>query len=275
MDFSILPPTSGIDTCTASAVTHSAPPSTSDSRIVPVISPGTPCTVALTVPVLSALQVSVRSTTRSPFSRVRTAEGRCSAASPWRTRNVVARADSVRSTTEALLPPRASSRSVRNAGSTTAAYTESAGAANLARCSIRLGMTRRLPLTPVTTSRPGTDVRSSVPLSGYTTLRLGGPATRFVDARSAREVVDAVREADASGAPVLVLGGGSNVLVADEGFDGTVVRVASKGVTEDCTTPGLVQLTAEAGENWDDVVAKTVAAGLGGLECLSGIPGLG
>lgn len=129
-------------------------------------------------------------------------------------------------------------------------------------------------MTPVTTSRPGTDIRSSVPLSGYTTLRLGGPATRFVEARSAREVVDAVREADASGAPVLVLGGGSNVVVADEGFDGTVVHVATKGVTEDCTTPGLIQLTAEAGENWDDVVAKTVAAGLGGLECLSGIPGL-
>nr|CTQ93437.1 UDP-N-acetylenolpyruvoylglucosamine reductase (EC 1.1.1.158) [Kibdelosporangium sp. MJ126-NF4] len=129
-------------------------------------------------------------------------------------------------------------------------------------------------MTPVTTSRPGTDVRSAVPLSGYTTLRLGGPAARFVEARSAREVVDAVREADASGAPVLVLGGGSNVLVADDGFDGTVVHIASKGVTEDCTTPGLVQLTAEAGENWDEVVAKTVAAGLGGLECLSGIPGL-
>ncbi|WP_396279134.1 UDP-N-acetylmuramate dehydrogenase [Kibdelosporangium aridum] len=129
-------------------------------------------------------------------------------------------------------------------------------------------------MTPVTTSRPGTDVRTAVPLCGYTTLRLGGPATRFIEAKTARAVVDAVRAADEAGEPLLVLGGGSNVLVSDHGFDGTVVHVATKGMTEDCTTPGLVQLTAEAGENWDDVVAKTVSAGLGGLECLSGIPGL-
>jgi UDP-N-acetylmuramate dehydrogenase len=131
-------------------------------------------------------------------------------------------------------------------------------------------MNRRLPLTPVTTSRPGIDTR----LSGYTSLRLGGPAARFIEATSAREVVDAVRAADAEGEPVLVLGGGSNVLVADAGFDGTVVHIASKGIGMDCTAAGSVQLTAEAGESWDEVVAQTVSAGLGGLECLSGIPGL-
>jgi UDP-N-acetylmuramate dehydrogenase len=131
-------------------------------------------------------------------------------------------------------------------------------------------MNRRLPLTPVTTSRPGIDTR----LSGYTTLRLGGPAARFIEATSAREVVDAVRAADADNEPLLVLGGGSNVLVADAGFDGTVVHIASKGVGMDCTAAGSVQLTAEAGESWDAVVAQTVSAGLGGLECLSGIPGL-
>jgi UDP-N-acetylmuramate dehydrogenase len=135
-------------------------------------------------------------------------------------------------------------------------------------------MNRRLPLTPVTTSRPGLDIRSAIPLSGYTTLRLGGPATTFVEARSAREVIDAVRAADSAGEPLLVLGGGSNVLVADEGFEGTVVHIASKGVGMDCTAAGSVQLTAEAGESWDAVVAQTVAAGLGGIECLSGIPGL-
>jgi UDP-N-acetylmuramate dehydrogenase len=131
-------------------------------------------------------------------------------------------------------------------------------------------MNRRLPLTPVTTSRPASDVR----LSGYTTLRLGGPAARFVEARSAREVVDGVRAADAAGESLLVLGGGSNVLVADKGFEGTVVHIASRGVGMDCTSAGQVQLTAEAGENWDSVVEQTVKAGLGGLECLSGIPGL-
>jgi UDP-N-acetylmuramate dehydrogenase len=83
-----------------------------------------------------------------------------------------------------------------------------------------------------------------------------------------------VRAADAEGEPLLVLGGGSNVLVADEGFEGTVVHIASKGIGVDCTAAGSVQLTAEAGENWDSVVAHTVSAGLGGIECLSGIPGL-
>jgi UDP-N-acetylmuramate dehydrogenase len=120
----------------------------------------------------------------------------------------------------------------------------------------------------------GTDVRSAVPLSGYTTLRLGGPATRFVAPPSAEEVAAAVRQADRSGDAVLVLGGGSNVVVADEGFDGTVVKVANLGSKIDLIEAGRIQLTVEAGEDWDRVVAGTVEAGLGGLECLSGIPGL-
>ncbi|MGQ0839318.1 UDP-N-acetylmuramate dehydrogenase [Actinokineospora sp.] len=120
----------------------------------------------------------------------------------------------------------------------------------------------------------GADVRACVPLSGYTTLRLGGPAATFVAAATAAEVVDAVRAADADSAPLLVLGGGSNLVVGDLGFDGTVVRVANRGSKIDCVAPGRVQLTVEAGEDWDTVVAGTVEAGLGGLECLSGIPGL-
>ncbi|WP_228771615.1 UDP-N-acetylmuramate dehydrogenase [Actinokineospora iranica] len=125
------------------------------------------------------------------------------------------------------------------------------------------------------TSLPlGADVRTGVPLSGYTTLRLGGPAARFVAAGTAAEVVDAVRATDQDGDPLLVLGGGSNLVVGDLGFDGTVVLVANRGSKIDCTAPGRVQLTVEAGEDWDTVVAGTVEAGLGGLECLSGIPGL-
>ena len=108
-------------------------------------------------------------------------------------------------------------------------------------------------------------------LSDYTTLRLGGPARRFVQAGTEEDLIEAVRAADSGGEPTLILGGGSNLVVADEGFDGTVIQVATKGVRQ-CGEPGLV--TVAAGEDWDAVVAWTVAAGLAGLECLSGIPGL-
>jgi UDP-N-acetylmuramate dehydrogenase len=118
---------------------------------------------------------------------------------------------------------------------------------------------------------PVPDVATS--LAPLTTLRLGGPARRLVDAASAAAVVEAVRVADAAGEPVLLLGGGSNVVIADEGWPGTVVRVASRGRDVERRPDGSVVLTAEAGEDWDGVVAATVAEGLGGLECLSGIPG--
>jgi UDP-N-acetylmuramate dehydrogenase len=110
-------------------------------------------------------------------------------------------------------------------------------------------------------------------LAPLTTLRLGGPARRLVVAPTAGAVVEAVRAADAAGEPMLLLGGGSNVVIADEGWPGTVVRVASTGRALERRPDGSVLLTVEAGEDWDDVVAATVADGLGGLECLSGIPG--
>lgn len=109
-------------------------------------------------------------------------------------------------------------------------------------------------------------------LSAHTTLRLGGPATRVVRAEGAREVADAVGSADATGEPVLLVGGGSNLVVADEGFDGTAVLLAGRGMAHERDGDTVV-VTVEAGEDWDDVVAATVADGLGGLECLSGIPG--
>lgn len=112
-----------------------------------------------------------------------------------------------------------------------------------------------------------------MPLSAYTTLRLGGPATRFVAAESAEDVVSSVRAADEHGERLLVLGGGSNLVIADEGFEGTVVQVANRGSKIDALGDGRVALTVEAGEDWDAVVCRTVEAGLGGLECLSGIPG--
>lgn len=110
-------------------------------------------------------------------------------------------------------------------------------------------------------------------LAAYTTLGLGGPARELVVAATERELIEAVREADTQGVAVLVLGGGSNLVVADEGFDGRVVRVAARGVS---VTPDgdRVRVEASAGEVWDELVARAVGEGLAGFECLSGIPGL-
>jgi UDP-N-acetylmuramate dehydrogenase len=109
-------------------------------------------------------------------------------------------------------------------------------------------------------------------LAGYTTLGLGGPARSFVTVSATDQLVEAVRAADAAGEPVLLLGGGSNLVISDGGFPGTVIHVRTCGVSYD-DDDGHVIVTAAAGEDWDDVVAATVAEGLAGLECLSGIPG--
>ena len=105
-----------------------------------------------------------------------------------------------------------------------------------------------------------------VPLAGLTTLRLGGPARRLLDAHTEAELVEAAATAD------LVLAGGSNLVVADEGVDGTVVRVATRGV-ERRRDGDRVLLVAAAGEPWEELVAGCVADGLAGVECLAGIPG--
>lgn len=115
-------------------------------------------------------------------------------------------------------------------------------------------------------------------LSGHTSLRLGGPAQRWVRATTEDELVSAVDEADRAGEPVLVLGGGSNLVVADEGFAGTVVEVATRGIaadvdgSEDPSCSGAT-VTVAAGESWDVLVAEAVDRGWIGLEALSGIPG--
>jgi UDP-N-acetylmuramate dehydrogenase len=138
-------------------------------------------------------------------------------------------------------------------------------------------------------------VRERVALADYTTLRLGGPAHRLVEAATDEQVVAEVRAADESGEPLLVLGGGSNLVIADGGFPGTVVHVATRGVRRGGgrhraagragpgqggagqgaggSGPDSVELTVAAGEDWDAVVAACVGEGLAGLECLSGIPG--
>ena len=108
-----------------------------------------------------------------------------------------------------------------------------------------------------------------------TTLRVGGPAARLVSASSRDEVVAAAREAWGNVEEVLLLGGGSNLVIADEGFDGTVIRIATRGIERlaDANDPHPVRLRVEAGEPWDEVVAFAVEQGLGGIEALSGIPG--
>ncbi|GAB3819482.1 UDP-N-acetylmuramate dehydrogenase [Tessaracoccus terricola] len=111
-------------------------------------------------------------------------------------------------------------------------------------------------------------------LADHTTLRVGGPAARMVVAADDRTLIDTVAECDARGEPVLVLGGGSNLLVADEGFPGTVVRVATKGVDAVVSDCAGATVQVAAGENWDAFVAHSLEQGWVGLETLSGIPGL-
>ncbi|MCA6095119.1 UDP-N-acetylmuramate dehydrogenase [Streptomyces sp. SCA3-4] len=110
--------------------------------------------------------------------------------------------------------------------------------------------------------------RHDAPLAPLTTFRLGGPATRLITAVTDDEVVAAVREADETGTPLLVIGGGSNLVISDKGFEGTALRIATTGFHLDGT-----RLELAAGENWSDAVARTVEAGLAGIECMAGIPG--
>ena len=111
------------------------------------------------------------------------------------------------------------------------------------------------------------------PLANHTTFRLGGPARRFVEATTEQQLIDTVADCDSRGEPVLVLGGGSNVLIADEGFGGTVVKAATRGVRAEVADCSGVQLEVAAGEVWDDLVARAVASRWSGMETLSGIPG--
>ncbi|MER6629292.1 UDP-N-acetylmuramate dehydrogenase [Streptomyces sp. NPDC000987] len=106
------------------------------------------------------------------------------------------------------------------------------------------------------------------PLAPLTTFRLGGPADRLVTATTDDEVIAAVREADDTGTPLLLIGGGSNLVIGDKGFAGTALVIATKGFSLDGA-----RLELAAGEVWTDAVARTVEAGYAGIECLAGIPG--
>ncbi len=111
-------------------------------------------------------------------------------------------------------------------------------------------------------------------LSKWTTLRVGGPARRFVTASTTDAVIDAVSDCDTRGEPVLLFSGGSNLLVGDGGFDGTAVRIATRGIDVDSGSACAgVSLRVAAGEPWDGVVEHAVAHQYVGVEALSGIPG--
>ncbi|HOA86238.1 MAG: UDP-N-acetylmuramate dehydrogenase [Microbacteriaceae bacterium] len=112
-----------------------------------------------------------------------------------------------------------------------------------------------------------------IALRSLTTLRVGAAPARMIDAETRDELVAVLREVWASGDEWFVLGGGSNLFVGDEPFDGTVVRVRSEGIERLPAGAGRVRLRVQAGQSWDELVAFTVAAGLSGIEAMSGIPG--
>jgi UDP-N-acetylmuramate dehydrogenase len=112
-------------------------------------------------------------------------------------------------------------------------------------------------------------LHENVLLAPFTTLGVGGPARFFVEAETEAQVMDALKFASVRNLPVFILGGGSNLVIADSGFQGMVVRIALRGIQHE--TAG--RIVAASGENWDSLVRQCVDQGLAGIECLSGIPG--
>ncbi len=108
-------------------------------------------------------------------------------------------------------------------------------------------------------------------LRDYTSLRVGGPATKFVEVHTETEIIKALD--DAGDSPVLILGGGTNVLISDAGFAGTVIHIVNSALVSEVDACSGATLTIGAGEKWDDFVALTIERGFAGLETLSGIPG--
>ena len=117
-----------------------------------------------------------------------------------------------------------------------------------------------------------TDIGAAT-FADHTTLRVGGSVARWIVARSEEACIEAIVECDDIGSPVIVVGGGSNIVCSDDPFDGTVVQIAPTGVSiED--RGGHLRVIAAAGEDWDEFVVRTLEAGTGALAPLSGIPGL-
>ncbi len=115
------------------------------------------------------------------------------------------------------------------------------------------------------------EIQQNISLAPLTTLKIGGPARFFLKAETGEQVIEAFDFAEKNELEVFVLGGGSNVLISDEGFDGLVLQVALKGISPERRLPACI--TAQAGEDWDTFVDHCVKQNLAGIECLSGIPG--
>lgn len=122
-------------------------------------------------------------------------------------------------------------------------------------------------------AHPGVELLPGEQMAAHTTLRLGGEPAAFLRASTVEAVAHCVRALDAAGLPVLVLGGGSNLVLDDGRLDCAVVEIAVADATVPTDAKGRVIVRAAAGCVWDDLVRRTVEAGIGGLECLSGIPG--
>lgn len=117
------------------------------------------------------------------------------------------------------------------------------------------------------------DIHTNIPLKNYTTMRLGGNARFMTEVHSPTEIQEICRKAVSQNLPVFILGGGSNVIVKDEGYDGIVVRNRIAGFEVIADEPGAVTIKIGAGEDWDKTVRKTVDMNLSGIEAMSAIPG--
>src|SRR5271163_487414 len=118
-------------------------------------------------------------------------------------------------------------------------------------------------------------IQENVPLAPLTTLQVGGAARYFAELRREEDVREAAQFAKSRDLPLFVLGGGSNLVIADAGWPGLVLRIAVGGISTDpkATSSNAVLFSVGAGVNWDDFVAQAVVQNCAGVECLSGIPG--
>jgi UDP-N-acetylmuramate dehydrogenase len=117
------------------------------------------------------------------------------------------------------------------------------------------------------------DIHTNIPLKNYTTMRLGGNARFMTEVHSAEDVDKVCRNARSQNLPIFILGGGSNIIVRDEGFAGIVIRNRISGFDIVSDEPGQTTIRIGAGENWDETVKRTVALNLSGIEAMSAIPG--
>src|SRR6266567_1258401 len=117
------------------------------------------------------------------------------------------------------------------------------------------------------------DIHTNIPLKNYTTMKLGGNARFMTDAHTSADVQEICRNAVKQGLAIFILGGGSNVIVRDEGFNGIVIRNRIPGFEIVQDESGATTIKVGAGENWDETVKRTVDMNLSGIEAMSAIPG--